>query len=73
MATTLNGELFSIIILRIDLPILPNPLIAIFPNTPKSKKDFYGNEALNENNLVCRAILEIKKKYTRYGPACWIK
>ena len=30
------------------------PLIAIFPNTPKSKKDFYGKEALNENNLVCK-------------------
>ena len=37
------------------------PLIAIFPNTPKSKKDFYGSEALNENNLVCKAIRKIKK------------
>ena len=37
------------------------PLIAIFPNTPKSKKDIIGSEALNENNLVCRAIRKIKK------------
>ena len=37
------------------------PLIAIFPNTPKSKKDFYGSEALNETNLVCKAIRKIIK------------
>ena len=33
----------------------------VLPNTPKSKKDFYGSEALNENNLICRAIKLIKK------------
>ena len=43
------------------------PLIAIFPNTPKSKKDFYGNEALNENNLVCKAIRKIKKNNPKIG------
>ena len=43
------------------------PLIAIFPNTPKSKKDFYGKEALNENNLVCRAIRKIKKINPKIG------
>ena len=36
------------------------PLVAIFPNTPESKKDVIGSEALNENNLVCRAIRKIK-------------
>ncbi|MBD1135333.1 porphobilinogen synthase [Pelagibacterales bacterium SAG-MED47] len=39
------------------------PMIALFPNTEKKKKDFKGTEALNENNLVCRAIQLIKKKY----------
>ena len=39
------------------------PMVALFPLTPKNKKDPYGNEALNENNLVCKAIIEIKKKY----------
>ena len=43
------------------------PLIAIFPNTPKSKKDFYGSEALNENNLVCKAIRKIKKNNPKMG------
>ena len=42
-------------------------LIAIFPNTPKSKKDFYGSEALNENNLVCKAIRKIKKNNPKIG------
>ena len=37
------------------------PLVAIFPNTPKSKKDPFGSEALNENNLVCKSIRRIKK------------
>ena len=37
------------------------PLVAIFPNTPSVKKNSIGSEALNENNLVCRAIKKIKK------------
>ena len=43
------------------------PLVAIFPNTPKSKKDIFGSEALNENNLVCRAIRKIKKNNPEIG------
>ena len=39
------------------------PLIAIFPYTKKNLKNDLGTEALNENNLVCRAIRFIKKKY----------
>ena len=39
------------------------PMVALFPSTPINKKDMYGNEALNENNLVCRAIRFIKKKF----------
>ena len=31
------------------------PMVALFPSTPEKKKDYFGNEALNENNLVCRA------------------
>ena len=36
------------------------PLIALFPSTPKNKKDPYGSEALNENNLICQALRKIK-------------
>ncbi|MBL6860984.1 MAG: porphobilinogen synthase [Candidatus Pelagibacter bacterium] len=39
------------------------PMVALFPSTPNSKKNQYGSEALNENNLVCRATLFIKKKF----------
>ena len=39
------------------------PLVAIFPHTPNKKKNNLGSEALNEDNLVCRAIRFIKKRY----------
>jgi len=37
------------------------PLVAIFPHTPNRKKNSLGSEALNEENLVCKAIKSIKK------------
>ena len=39
------------------------PMVALFPYTNKKFKNKYGTEALNENNLVCKAIRIIKKKY----------
>ncbi len=39
------------------------PMVALFPYTNPRKRDEYGNEALNENNLVCQAIKFIKKNY----------
>ena len=39
------------------------PMVAIFPSTPNSKKDRTGKEALNENNLVCKALRSIKKRF----------
>ena len=39
------------------------PMVSLFPNTPIARKNNYGSEALNENNLVCRALKIIKKKY----------
>ena len=39
------------------------PMVALFPYTNKNKKDKIGTEALNENNLVCKAIQYIKKRY----------
>ena len=39
------------------------PLVAVFPYTDKNLKNNYGSEALNSNNLVCRSIRLIKKKY----------
>jgi len=39
------------------------PLIALFPYTNLNKKNEYGTEALNEDNLVCRAIRNLKKEF----------
>jgi len=46
------------------------PMIALFPNTPISKKDSVGSESLNKNNLVCKALRLIKKKYKEIGIMC---
>ena len=43
------------------------PVVAIFPQIPNNKKDANGSEALNKNNLVCRTIKKIKKKYPKLG------
>ena len=39
------------------------PMVTLFPSTPTNKKDKYGTESLNENNLVCKAIRFIKKRF----------
>ena len=39
------------------------PLIALFPHTDTKKKDIKGKEALNRNNLVCRALRSLKKEF----------
>ena len=39
------------------------PMVALFPSIPNKKKDQFGKEALNENNLVCKAIRFIKKRF----------
>ena len=47
------------------------PMIALFPNTHKKLKDINGSEALNEDNLVSKAIIKIKKKYkNKIGIMC---
>jgi len=39
------------------------PLIALFPYTNLSKKNEYGTESLNENNLICRSVKALKKEF----------
>ena len=46
------------------------PMIALFPNVPVSKKNYNGKEALNKNNLVCKALRLIKKNYKEIGLMC---
>ena len=39
------------------------PMVALFPYTNPKIKDEFGSEALNDDNLVCKAIRYIKKRY----------
>ncbi len=43
------------------------PAIAIFPATPPDAKDAEGTEALNANNLICRAARELKRAFPEMG------
>jgi porphobilinogen synthase len=46
------------------------PCIALFPYTDPALRDATGSEALNDNNLVCRAIRAIKKEVPEIGILC---
>jgi len=46
------------------------PMIALFPSTPIAKKNSRGSEALNKNNLICKALRLIKKNYNEIGLMC---
>src|SRR5712671_8174496 len=46
------------------------PCIALFPYTDPSLRDHNGTEALNPDNLVCRAIRAIKKEVPEVGLLC---
>ncbi len=46
------------------------PMVALFPSTPINKKNDRGTEALNKNNLICKALRLIKKNYNEIGLMC---
>ena len=46
------------------------PCIALFPYTDPSLRDEDGSEALNPDNLVCRATRAIKKAVPQVGVLC---
>ena len=46
------------------------PMVALFPYTQKNKKNKLGTESLNPNNLVCRSLKFIKKRYSGIGVMC---
>ena len=39
------------------------PMVALFPKIKKNLKNQIGSESLNEDNLICKGIIEIKKRY----------
>ncbi len=59
------------------LPVILNevkhfkiPMIALFPFTPNHKKNNLGSEAINPNNLICKSLRFIKKKFPDIGIMC---
>ena len=46
------------------------PCVALFPYTDPDRRDDAGSEALNPDNLVCRAIRAIKKAVPEIGVLC---
>ncbi|MGI8526802.1 MAG: porphobilinogen synthase [Pseudolabrys sp.] len=46
------------------------PCVALFPYTDPKLRDDGGSEALNSDNLVCRAIRAIKKEVPEVGILC---
>ena len=46
------------------------PMVALFPSTPINKKCELGLEALNKDNLICKSLRFIKKKYPGVGIMC---
>jgi porphobilinogen synthase len=46
------------------------PVVALFPNTDPKLRTEDGREALNADNLVCRAVRAIKKEVPEIGILC---
>jgi porphobilinogen synthase len=46
------------------------PCLALFPYTDPARRDDAGSEALNPDNLVCRAVRAIKKAVPQIGVLC---
>ncbi len=46
------------------------PMVALFPYTSVKKKNKLGSEALNPNNLICKSLRLIKKKFPKIGVMC---
>tara|TARA_B100001057_G_C22811100_1_gene935438 strand:- start:387 stop:1376 length:990 start_codon:yes stop_codon:yes gene_type:complete len=42
------------------------PMVSLFPKIKKNLKNAIGSESLNEDSLICKAIIEIKKKYKNH-------
>ena len=45
-------------------------MVALFPYTSVKKKNKLGSEALNHNNLICKSLRLIKKKFPKIGVMC---
>ena len=46
------------------------PVVEVFPNTPSELRNASGSEALNSDNLACRAVRAIKSAVPDIGVMC---
>ncbi|MBC7171551.1 MAG: porphobilinogen synthase, partial [Polyangiaceae bacterium] len=46
------------------------PSVALFPVTPDDRKSDRGEEAVNEDNLICRAVRALKAAHPGVGIIC---
>ena len=53
-----------------DVIKLKIPAIALFPQIDSALKDKDGSQAIDENNLICRTIISIKKNFPDLGIIC---
>ncbi len=53
-----------------EAAVLGIPLVALFPNTDPSLRNETGAEAINSNNLICRAVRAIKAAVPEIGVMC---
>ena len=53
-----------------EAALLGIPLIALFPNTEPGLRTEDGREAVNADNLICRAVRAIKKAVPEIGIMC---
>ena len=53
-----------------ETAVLGIPLVALFPNTDPSLRNETGAEAINSNNLICRAVRAIKAAVPEIGVMC---
>ena len=60
----------SVVKEAMDIYKLGIPAIAIFPYIPNNLKDENGTESLNKNNIICKAIKEIKNSCPEIGIIC---
>ncbi len=53
-----------------EAALLGIPLVALFPNTDPALRNETGSEAINPNNLICRAVRAIKAAVPTIGVMC---
>jgi porphobilinogen synthase len=60
----------SLVNAAIEAQVLGIPAIALFPATPPERKTAEGDEALNPDNIVCRAVRAVKEAVPGLGIMC---